>query len=98
LLITRSPTKFLAMLSSTLAFADAPAMDMVATSAIPIISAEAVAAVRRGLRSEFCPASRPTLPNRGPVACGREQQERLRDHGLATATPSRAARMPPPTQ
>ena len=63
LLITRSPTKFFAMLSSTLAFADAPAMDMVATSAIPIISAEAVAAVRRGLRSEFCPASRPTLPN-----------------------------------
>jgi hypothetical protein len=41
---------------------DAPKIDIVVTSAKPIISAEAVAAVRRGLRRAFCAANRPTVP------------------------------------
>jgi len=48
---------------SVLAFADCPRIDMVATRASPIMSALAVAAVRRGLRSEFWVASVPTEPN-----------------------------------
>lgn len=39
------------MILSMLAFDDWPSTDMVATNASPIISADAVAAVRRGLRS-----------------------------------------------
>ena len=62
LLITMSPRKFFAMLASTLALAEDPAMDIVVTRVRPIIRADAVAAVRRGLRSEFCPASVPTAP------------------------------------
>ena len=36
---------------------------MVVTNASPIISADAVAAVRRGLRRAFSLASSPTVPN-----------------------------------
>ena len=59
---TRSPWKFSSIVASTLALADDPRIDIVVTSASPIISADAVAAVRRGLRSEFCPARLPTVP------------------------------------
>ena len=48
--------------ASTLAVADWPSTDISATRVSPIISALAVAAVRRGLRSEFCAASTPTVP------------------------------------
>jgi len=48
---TRSAAKLVAMILSMLAFDDWPSTDMVATNASPIISADAVAAVRRGLRS-----------------------------------------------
>ena len=41
------------MTSSVLVFADCPRIDIVTTSARPIINAEAVAAVRRGLRVAF---------------------------------------------
>ena len=49
--------------ASVLAVADWPRIDISATSVSPIISALAVAAVRRGLRREFCAASVPTVPN-----------------------------------
>ena len=50
------------MTLSKLAFAEAPRIDIIATRVRPIISALAVAAVRRGLRSEFSRASTPTVP------------------------------------
>ena len=48
---------------SVLAFADCPRIDINATRVSPIISALAVAAVRRGLRRVFSVASLPTVPN-----------------------------------
>ena len=59
---TKSAVRFSLTAFEVLALADWPMIDMVATSARPIISALAVAAVRRGLRSEFCVASCPTDP------------------------------------
>ncbi len=47
---------------SVLAFAERPRIDMRATRVRPIMRALAVAAVRRGLRIEFCAASCPTVP------------------------------------
>ena len=51
------------MVRSMLAFADCPTTAIIETSVRPIISAEAVAAVRRGLRTAFCSAITPTAPN-----------------------------------
>ena len=51
------------MAASVEAFAESAMTTIVPASARPIISADAVAAVRRGLRSEFSPASVPTVPN-----------------------------------
>ena len=48
---------------SVLALADCPRIDIRATSVSPIISALAVAAVRRGLRRAFSVASAPTVVN-----------------------------------
>ncbi len=47
---------------SRLALAEAPSTAIIVTSETPIIRAEAVAAVRRGLRRVFCSAIRPTAP------------------------------------
>ena len=55
--------KFSATDLSTLAFAESPTIAIVQARVRPIISAEAVAVVRRGLRSEFWPARLPMLPN-----------------------------------
>ncbi len=49
--------------ASVLAEAEEPKIDIIAIRARPIISALAVAAVRRGLRSAFCAAIEPTVPN-----------------------------------
>ena len=97
LLTTKSPTKLSATDLSTLAFAESPTIAIVQASASPIISAEAVAVVRRGLRSEFWPARLPTraedprVRRRGPAP-----GTGLLITGLIAATPSRIARMPPP--
>ena len=48
---------------STLALAESPTIAIVNARVSPIISAEAVAVVRRGLRRAFCPARLPTVPN-----------------------------------
>ena len=48
--------------ASVLAVADWPSTAISETSVSPIIRALAVAAVRRGLRREFCAASVPTVP------------------------------------
>jgi hypothetical protein len=61
---TRSAKKLSSIVLSTLSLADDPRIDIVVTRASPIISADAVADVRRGLRSEFWPARLPTVPNR----------------------------------
>ena len=45
-------------------FADAPMIDTKVTSASPIISADAVVAVRRGLRIAFSRASTPDVPRK----------------------------------
>ena len=52
--------------SSAVALNDAASVPTAETSASPIISAEAVAPVRRGLRSALSPASRPVVPNSRP--------------------------------
>ena len=62
LLTTKSPTKFSSTDLSTDAFAESPMIAIVQARVSPIISAEAVAVVRRGLRSEFWPARLPTVP------------------------------------
>ena len=49
-------------------FAEAPNTAMVVTSIRPRVSAKAVAAVRRGLRTALVRASRPTVPNDRPQA------------------------------
>ncbi len=59
---TKSATMSSASVWSRLALADAPSTDIIVTRATPIISADAVAAVRRGLRRAFCSAIRPTAP------------------------------------
>ena len=50
-----------------LAFVDEPTTAIPATSSSPSVSANAVAAVRRGLRTAFVRASRPTAPNGRPT-------------------------------
>ena len=65
--------------------------------ASPIISAEAVAVVRRGLRSEFWPARLPTVPKTRPyAACASARNGRLIT-GLTAVTPSSTTRMPRPS-
>ena len=53
----KSPMKFSSTCLSTDDLADEPRIATVKARVRPIISAEAVAVVRRGLRSEFWPAS-----------------------------------------
>ena len=66
------------------------------TSAMPIISAEAVAAVRRGLRALFSRASLPEAPSiRGSGAPSARAAGRAM-RGLSTATATKITRAPPP--
>ena len=53
---------------------------MVVTRASPIISAEAVAAVRRGLRRAFSRASTPTVPNNREKGQAITVDDRPADH------------------
>ena len=63
------------------ALAESPRIAIVQARASPIISADAVAVVRRGLRSEFWPARLPTVPNTRAVRPpGPRAQERPADH------------------
>ena len=62
--ITRSPPKSWFTISSTDALIEAPKVVKSATTAVPIISAEALPAVRRGSRMAFRRASRPVWPRR----------------------------------
>ena len=63
LLTTKSPTKVSSICLSTVALAEAPTIAIVQARVSPIMRAEAVAAVRRGLRREFWPARLPIDPN-----------------------------------
>ena len=58
----------------------APRTAIVVTSASPIISADAVAAVRRGLRRAFSLASRPTVPNSAGTPPAIAGDDRPADH------------------
>ena len=83
--------------SSTLDFVDWPRMAIVVTSANPIINADAVAAVRRGLRRAFSLASNPTVPNSlGYPPAITATIGRLIT-GLSRATPMKTASTPPPS-
>ena len=62
--MTRSPPKFSFTISSTDALIDAPNVVNRATTAVPIISAEALPAVRRGSRIALRRARRPVWPRR----------------------------------
>ena len=90
--------KFLSIVWSTLAFAEAPMIDIVQARASPIISAEAVAVVRRGLRSAFWPARLPTARNTTAYSQRASASRGRHTIGAAAVTPRRTARMPPPTQ
>ena len=81
------------MAASVEAFAESAMTTIVPASARPIISAEAVAAVRRGLRSEFWPASIADGAEqpRGTTAAASRSSGRLMT-GLAAATPEQDAR------
>ena len=79
------------------ALIDAPSVAMAATTARPTISADAVAAVRRGLRAAFSWPSRPVMP----VRRGRgEPMARARPpatNGASVATPMNVSAEPAPT-
>ncbi len=92
---TNSEVRDSSIAMSVLAEAELPRIDIIAISASPIIRALAVAAVRRGLRKEFCVASRPTEPN------GRKRTPNALITGRAangdrSATPTRTASIPGP--
>ena len=79
-------------------FADAPMIDTSVTSARPIISADAVVAVRRGLRIAFSRASTPDMPRRRAGT----QPRKLRrpgapPSGLSIATPMNTRNAATPT-
>ena len=61
---TRSPAKLSSTVDSTDALVEAPRIEMNATRVTPIISAEAVAAVRFGFRMAFSRARLPATPRR----------------------------------
>ena len=59
---------------------DAPSTAIIVTSETPIISADAVAAVRRGLRRVFCSAISPTAPNAAAVEPAEPGEHRAAEH------------------
>ena len=66
------------------------------TSARPIISAAAVAAVRAGLRCEFSRASRPTSPRSRSIGPPATAASGLTRRGLHSETPNSTAAEPTP--
>src|SRR3954463_4041818 len=89
--------KFSRTVRSTDALADEPRIATVNARVRPIISAEAVAVVRRGLRSEFWPARRPIGPHNAASAAPAGPRQGRPITGLAAVTPSSTARTPAPT-
>ena len=89
--------KFSSTVLSTEALAEAPRIATVKARVRPIISAEAVAVVRRGLRREFWPASRPIGPNSRASAAPVARRNGRPITGLAAVTPSSTASTPAPT-
>ena len=68
------------------------------TSASPIISAAAVEAVRAGLRIAFSRARRPGIPRSFSSGTPTSEARGVTSLGLSSATPSRTAAAPIPTQ
>ena len=85
------------MIALALLTSDAASTPPAATSASPIIRADAVAAVRRGLRRAFSRASRPIDPQRrGSTLPMPPTTGRLRN-GLSIAAPRKMPSAPTPT-
>lgn len=61
--MTKSPRRLSRTECSVDVLAEAPRIDRVDTNVMPIINADAVAAVRRGSRIAFSSASFPVSPN-----------------------------------
>ena len=78
-------------------FADAPMIDTSVTSARPIISADAVVAVRRGLRIAFSRASTPDMPRKRAGTQPRNCDTGRATNGLSIATPMNTRNAATPT-
>ncbi len=97
LVIRKSAPTTLSMTTVIDDFAEVAKIVRADTRARPIMSADAVAAVRRGWRSAFCTASDPTVPNIRGKANPRTRTIGRARAGLTTIAPTRAARTPSPT-
>ena len=82
------------MRASTLPEADAPNTVIIDTSAMPIMRADAVAAVRRGLRRLFSAASCATMPERGRATAAIERTTGRASTGVAEIVPNSMSTMP----
>jgi len=81
---------------SVLAEAEAPRIDISETRARPSMRADAVAAVRRGLRLEFWAASWPTVPKARRYAAPSSSTRGRPMIGLIKETPTRMESIPMP--
>ncbi len=90
----RSPAKDSATVSSSVALMDAPKTVNSVTTATPIISAVAVAAVRRGLRAALRLASVPGTPRSRASGAPSVRTARVAATGPSTTVPASAASAP----
>ena len=94
----RSPASVLSIASSIEPRRPAAKTATNETSASPIISAAAVAAVRPGLRIAFSRASRPGTPRRRSSGRPTTEASGVTSRGLSRVTPMKTAAAPTPTQ
>ena len=85
------------MAASVLAEAEAPKMETIVISARPIIRALAVAPVRRGLRSAFWLASRPTIPLVREKIAPKKRSTGWPRNALISETPMKTSSTPAPS-
>ena len=93
--ITKSALVCSSIAVAKVCFADSPKIAMRVTKARPIISADAVDAVRRGLRAAFWAANLPVILRLGAIkmrAAGRANR------GLSMATPKKMTAADAPTK
>ena len=93
----KSPWNWLSMVWLTDAVAEAAKMLKKAMSPTPIMSAAAVDAVRRGLRTAFCRARRPVTPLNLTTGAPITRLIGPAMIGPSTATPRKVSMAPPPT-
>ena len=76
--------------------ADVANTEISTTRATPIISADAVAAVRFGLRAALSRASTPVIPRNAATGAPTSRTKRGPTTGPSTTTPANTARAPTP--